>query len=75
MKSKWSLESPIVLGAKTLLLGAIASALAYFTGSVLENLLIRSARFIFPFWFCDNRYRNRVRQDPLGTSPTVIRRG
>ncbi len=39
MKSLWSLESPMVSGLKTLLLGAIASAIAYFTGSVLENLL------------------------------------
>jgi vacuolar iron transporter family protein len=39
MKSKWSLESPLISGLKTLLLGAIASALAYFTGSLLENIL------------------------------------
>jgi VIT1/CCC1 family predicted Fe2+/Mn2+ transporter len=39
MKSKWSLESPLISGLKTLLLGALASALAYFAGSFLEQWL------------------------------------
>ena len=39
MKSQWSLESPWISGLKTLLLGSLASALAYFAGSLLEQWL------------------------------------
>jgi vacuolar iron transporter family protein len=39
MKSKWSLESPLISGLKTLLLGGFASILAYFAGSILEGWL------------------------------------
>jgi VIT1/CCC1 family predicted Fe2+/Mn2+ transporter len=39
MKSKWSLESPWLSGLKTLFLGGVASALAYFAGSILEGWL------------------------------------
>jgi vacuolar iron transporter family protein len=38
-KSKWALESAVASGTKTLLLGAAASALAYFAGSYLESIL------------------------------------
>lgn len=38
-KSKWALESAWISGTKTLLLGATASALAYFAGSYLESIL------------------------------------
>lgn len=41
LKSKWSLESFYMSGMKTLMIGAISSAIAYFTGSVLESLVIR----------------------------------
>lgn len=40
LKSKWSLESFFLSGIKTLLIGVISSALAYFTGSFLEGWIL-----------------------------------
>lgn len=39
VKSKWSLESPLNSGLKTLLIGAIASFIAYYSGHFLEGVV------------------------------------
>lgn len=41
LKSKWSLESAITSGLKTLMIGIIASVLAYLAGDFLEQIVLK----------------------------------